>query len=256
MKAITTLLLLLMLGNNAYSASKHDSEWANKKSKTPPGTIMVSPNFYADRCEISNINWLEYLYWLRQNNPKKTTLYTNALPDTTVWKNEAYQNNYLRSVTYQNYPVVGVSYEQVIAYCKWRSDRVNEMLLIKDNKKADLANSVIPQKVTYRLPTETEWMQIATLSLNTKKGKQQLEATFNVKKEKNNDLKATKAVQTKNKISYHHIIGNVAEMTAQKGVAKGGSWQHTLIESDITKVQKYENVSAWLGFRCVCVVNE
>ena len=44
--------------------------------------------------------------------------------------NEPYISNYLRHPAYGNYPVVGVSWKQVDAYAKWRTDRVNEKILI------------------------------------------------------------------------------------------------------------------------------
>src|SRR5690606_26902171 len=31
---------------------------------------------------------------------------------------------------YREYPVVGISYDQAVAYCKWRTDRVFENLLL------------------------------------------------------------------------------------------------------------------------------
>lgn len=39
-------------------------------------------------------------------------------------------SNYLRFPAYAEYPVVGVNWEQATEYCVWRTDRVNEQLLI------------------------------------------------------------------------------------------------------------------------------
>ena len=57
------------------------------------------------------------------------------LPDTLVWRdklgyNEPYVDGYLRHPAFRNYPVVGVSWQQATDYCAWRSDRVNERILI------------------------------------------------------------------------------------------------------------------------------
>lgn len=52
----------------------------------------------------------------------------------------------------------------------------------------------------------------------------------------------------------HHSIGNVAEMTAEKGLAKGGSWLHVKELSGIKQKILYREPSPWLGFRCVCEV--
>jgi gliding motility-associated lipoprotein GldJ len=91
-------------------------------------------SFYMDETEVSNVDWLEYLYWIRRNYPNDYEYYYNALPDTLVWRqplsyNEPYVNNYLRHPAFQDYPVVGVTWEQANAYCDWRTDRVNEEIL-------------------------------------------------------------------------------------------------------------------------------
>lgn len=91
-------------------------------------------SFYMDETEVSNTNWLEYLNWIRTNYPTDYEYYYNELPDTLVWRrplsyNEPYVDNYLRHPAYQDYPVVGVSWEQANRYCAWRTDRVNELLL-------------------------------------------------------------------------------------------------------------------------------
>jgi len=91
-------------------------------------------SFYMDETEVSNTNWLEYLNWIRRTDPTNYEYYYNELPDTLVWRrplsyNEPYVDNYLRHPAYQDYPVVGVSWEQAQRYCAWRTDIVNESLL-------------------------------------------------------------------------------------------------------------------------------
>ena len=44
--------------------------------------------------------------------------------------NEMLTENYLRHPGYAEYPVVGVSWVQANQYCKWRTDRVNEKILM------------------------------------------------------------------------------------------------------------------------------
>lgn len=95
--------------------------------------ITVS-SFYMDETEVANVDWLEYLDWIRKTYPTDARLYYEALPDTLVWRrplsfNEPYVNNYLRHPAYANYPVVGVSALQAEEYCEWRTDRVNEKML-------------------------------------------------------------------------------------------------------------------------------
>jgi formylglycine-generating enzyme len=107
-------------------------EWDNN-----PRRVTV-PSFYMDETEISNLDYLEYLYWLnRVFGADYPEVYRNALPDTLVWRerlayNEPLVETYLRHPAYRNYPVVGVSWLQANDYCSWRTDRVNEMLLIQN----------------------------------------------------------------------------------------------------------------------------
>lgn len=101
-----------------------------------PRRITVS-SFYIDQAEVSNLNYLEYLYWIdRVFGANYPEVYRNALPDTLVWRSELAYNEplveyYLRHPAYNNYPVVGVSWLQAVEFCKWRTDRVNELMLIE-----------------------------------------------------------------------------------------------------------------------------
>lgn len=102
-----------------------------------PRRVTVS-SFYMDETEVSNINYLEYLYWLRNVfGADYPEVYKKALPDTLVWRdelayNEPYVEYYLRHPAYQDYPVVGVNWLQANDFCSWRTDRVNEYILIRE----------------------------------------------------------------------------------------------------------------------------
>lgn len=101
-----------------------------------PRRVTVS-SFYMDETEVSNIDYREYLYWInRVFGESFPEVYRGALPDTLVWReelsyNEPFVETYFRHPSYDNYPVVGVSWVQATEYCKWRTDRVNEMMLIE-----------------------------------------------------------------------------------------------------------------------------
>jgi len=91
-------------------------------------------SFYMDETEVANQDWLDYLHWISITYPADHRLFYDALPDTLVWRsplsyNEPYVDNYLRHPAYQDYPVVGVTWDQVQEYCSWRTDRVNENIL-------------------------------------------------------------------------------------------------------------------------------
>jgi len=94
--------------------------------------------FYMDETEVTNQHWLEYMYWMqRVYNKSYPHVYKKCLPDTLAWRKtlgyrEKYVNYYLRHPSYRDYPVVGVSWLQANEFCKWRTDRVNEAILVRE----------------------------------------------------------------------------------------------------------------------------
>lgn len=111
-----------------------------------PRRVTVA-SFYMDETEVRNVDWREYLYWLQRVYPNDREIYKATLPDTLVWRdelsyNEPYLENYLRHAAYSEYPVVGVSWVQADRFCRWRTDRANEGILIDEQKLSpDLAQT-------------------------------------------------------------------------------------------------------------------
>lgn len=124
--------LVLIEGGTFELYLEQDSIISDKKME------VVVPSYYLDEKEVSNYAYLEYLYWTKRTfSIDFPMVYTNALPDTLVWENEMgrannFVDNYLRHPAYNNYPVVGVSWMQANNYCDWRTDRVNEFILIRE----------------------------------------------------------------------------------------------------------------------------
>ncbi|HKK75465.1 MAG TPA: SUMF1/EgtB/PvdO family nonheme iron enzyme [Saprospiraceae bacterium] len=106
-------------------------EWNNV-----PRRVTVQ-SFFMDETEVTNIDYREYTYWMnRVYGESYPEVARAALPDTLIWYEELSYNdpmveNYFRYPAYDNYPVVGVSWKQATDYTKWRTDRVNEMMLIE-----------------------------------------------------------------------------------------------------------------------------
>ena len=99
-------------------------------------------SFFIDKTEVTNSMYVEYLFWMnkvfgKNKESKLYEIYSEALPDTLVWRNplgfnEDMVNNYLRHPAFENHPVVDVSWKQATNYAKWRTDRVNERILVEN----------------------------------------------------------------------------------------------------------------------------
>lgn len=180
------------------------SQWNNI-----PRQVTVS-SFYMDRTEVTNLEYRDFLHWLGRTFTEMPEVKKSALPDSLVWRtalgfNEPYVYQYFRHPEFDDYPVVGVSWVQANMYCKWRTDRVNELLLIKkgilskDPSQSGSENFNTDAYITgkyeysvkkglkdlssedgerlvnrndgillpnYRLPTEAEW-EYGALAINT-----------------------------------------------------------------------------------------
>lgn len=130
-------LVFVQGGTFTMGATQEDvmNDWNNV-----PRRITVN-SFFIDKTEVANVHYREYLYWLGQvydpeGDPKNQAIIDAALPDTLVWRselamNEPYVEYYFRHPAYNFYPVVGVTWQQAHDFCIWRTDRVNELALMK-----------------------------------------------------------------------------------------------------------------------------
>lgn len=78
----------------------------------------------------------------------------NVYPDTLAWVgdfsysfNEPMTNMYFWHPAYDDYPVVGVTWKQCVAFSRWRTNLLNDALV----------SSGISLVQDFRLPTESEW---------------------------------------------------------------------------------------------------
>lgn len=195
----------------------------------PPGTTrLTNSNLFIDKSEVLNEDWTEYLLYLGRESGKTSKAYINALPDSVIW-NVVYPAAEITQfhTAFSHFPVVGISYEQAVGYCKWRSARVSEKY---------------GKAVLYRLPTSKEWEQAAGEFLED--GKFSWQRTLSAEKRK----------------YVEHLQDNVSEIVGEKGKAKGMSWQD--IETwrgvpayaDFFREKSFTAPSRDVGFRCVAVI--
>lgn len=216
----------------------------------------------------------------------------NIYPDTTCWVNdfqnsynEPYMKLYFSHPSYNDYPVVGVSWEQANAFCAWRTSYLLAGL-----------SGAARYIQRYRLPTEVEWEFAARgpgggaypwKENETKSDKGCFYANFKPDRgdyTKDGSLVATRVGSySPNSNGLYDMAGNVAEWTStvyteagvtsmndmnpelnynaakedpyvmKRKVVRGGSWKDVaaFIRSD-ARTYEYQNESrSYIGFRCV-----
>lgn len=220
------------------------------------------------------------------------TYIVNVYPDTTCWvndfknsDNETYLRSYFSNPAYNDYPVVGVTWEQANAFCAWRTDYLLKGL----GPEARFVQR-------YRLPTEAEWEMAA-------RGKEQNEFPWdnadvkngngcyyaNFKPDRGNYTKDGNLITSKvgiyspNTNGLYDMAGNVAEWTStiytEAGVeamndlnptlvynaakedpyrlkrkcVRGGSWKdpESMIRSAWRSWEYQNQPRSYIGFRCV-----
>ena len=123
--------------------------------------ITIS-EFYMDKHEVSNNKYRQFLDAVRggdlalgtpttQKDPPTFNI-DELLPDTTVWSSsfthhygDPLMEYYFDHPAFDDYPVVGISWEQANQYCEWRSYHMNA----NDRSEYDMPK--------FRLPSEAEW---------------------------------------------------------------------------------------------------
>lgn len=127
---------MVPIQGGTFNIGEHD-EFVTAPRDNQNRSLTVS-SFYMDKYEVTCLNWNEYLHWMEivfGHTTEGRSLINQAQPDTLIWReemayNEPYSQNYFKHPAYSHYPIVGVTWKQAMAYCQWRTDRVNEKALV------------------------------------------------------------------------------------------------------------------------------
>jgi formylglycine-generating enzyme required for sulfatase activity len=220
------------------------------------------------------------------------TYIVNIYPDTTCWvndfqnaDNERYMKLYFSNPAFDDYPVVGVSWEQANAFCVWRTNFLMKGL-----------GGYAKQIQRYRLPSEVEWEYAARgkegnpfpwESKEVKSDKGCFYANF--KPDRGNYTQDGSLITSKcgifsaNSNGLYDMAGNVAEWTStvyteagvesmadmnpelsynaakedpyrlKKKSVRGGSWKdpESMIRSAWRSYEYQNQPRCFIGFRCV-----
>lgn len=126
---------LVFIEGGTFIMGRTDQDVVYDWNNTPRRVTVTS--YYIDEFETTNVVYREYLHWLARVMVSYPEVYNNAKPDTLVWRsplgyNEPLVENYFRHPAYNEHPVVGVSWQQAMDFALWRSNRVNELMLLQN----------------------------------------------------------------------------------------------------------------------------
>lgn len=220
------------------------------------------------------------------------TYIVNVYPDTTCWvndfdnaDNERYMKLYFSHSAYDDYPVVGVTWEQANAFCAWRTEMMNVGM-----------GAYAKHLQRYRLPSEVEWEYAARGKEGTpfpweaKEVKSDKGCFYaNFKPDRGNYTKDGSLITSRcgifsaNSNGLYDMAGNVAEWTStvyteagveamsdmnpelkynaaiedpyrlKKKSVRGGSWKdpESMIRSAWRSYEYQNQPRSFIGFRCV-----
>ena len=217
----------------------------------------------------------------------------SIFPDTLCWIhdyaysfNDPYTQNYYHHSAFDDYPVVGVSWKQAIAFTKWRSQMMNAFL-------RKIKQPTLPE---FRLPTESEWEYASRGGLDASPYPWGGPYTRNIKgcflanfKPLRGNYVADGGLKTVKTASYnpngyglYDMAGNVAEWTSnaydesafsythdmnmdyhynaneddhavlKRKSIRGGSWKDIayFIQTSTRTFEYQDTAKSYIGFRC------
>lgn len=252
------------------------------------GEVWVDSNmtqtggFYMQLEEVSNADYRFFLEELNETylvpNPK------DAMIDVDAWNllgiyADPVKANYHRHPAFYPYPVVNITHKGAKMYCDWLTQEFERVY-----------GEDFPEGAYFRLPTKKEWVRAARghqkwyypwqkYTLQNEKGQylanfQSMRSaetiTFNTETQRYEVVQNWQAypaaegymIQAPTDAfppldnGLYNMIGNVAEMLDQPGMAIGGSWRSPGFDVRVESIMTYEGPSPEVGFRPVLILPE
>jgi uncharacterized protein (TIGR02145 family) len=251
----------------------------------PYAMIKMAKDVYIDETEVDVSSWLSYYSWILIHEGWEEA--QKILPDSTAIEPELWTYIRNKSTDYIDkqashtlqpigyfanecrecakfgkrlrrergycamleFPVTGLTFEQVTKFCEWRTRMEGN------------------NKLVFRLPTPDEWKNFALNGLTETEQKKGFRDSLNNKKcahynfqiscscgndDYQGKLNAVGMFDSERNGAFD-VFGNVSEMTSLKGIAKGGNFKIHANQCHPDSVQNYTKPEIWLGFRCIAV---
>jgi formylglycine-generating enzyme required for sulfatase activity len=140
-------------------AAEHDEEaWSDEK---PGFTNTLDYDYYIARYPVSNA---QYRHFISNGGYQKKEYWTEAIADdrwkpgqVKIWDEwENTPEDYGFPYNLDNHPVVGVSWYEAMAFCRWLTE-----YLKTSNKTLDLIKKLLNEDHHITLPSEAEWEKAA-----------------------------------------------------------------------------------------------
>ncbi len=288
LQIISSLVLLTLIFSFVSLKPKKvklPKEFLNQFTFIPEGELELDqnktkiPEFYLSKFEISNFKYAEFLKDMEalDNQDILQKIKVNGNLWEILSNSEAYSVHYHTHPAYEGYPVVNITHEAALLWCKWATEKANQ-------EWGD------DYDFTFRLPTRNEWMHAANDGRTRMKyswgGPMLTNAkgcrlcNFNILGAENIhynkqsgeyeiipeqqggafiqnssfDITAPVMSYAPTNSGLYNLNGNVAEMTSEDGMSVGGSWKSTGYDVRNVSIENYDSAGPTIGFRPLVIV--
>lgn len=232
---------------------------------------VTADTLLAGKFEVSNEWYAIFVEETNSDNQPNDELWIGKLPYARRFKND-----YSTHSAYKNHPVVNITRNQALLFCKWLEEKYNSFPKRRY------------EHLRFDLPTEMEWENMASAKNNSSlfpwggpyamNSKGDWLCNYNTVQERwvvdlndstyllNNIshervraaagqdgalITAPVDAYCENELGIKNVCGNVAEMVVDRNIAKGGSWGSMIYEVGVKNSQVFTTASPFVGFRII-----